>query len=342
MSVSRRQSSRITGLPPVISEGSSAAAAAAPSAAPAATEEKRRKKEAGAAKGIATKAANRLAAAMMVAAAAAAAPAAAAAAAPATATGAAERSAAGLAVQLGDMATRDAEAAAMRQELAEARQLVADLMARLSTVPAAAAAAPAAAAAAAPLAAAAQPLTPSSGPRLNKPLQDLYKGESGEALDTWIEATTQLLRFYHDQTPADAVRWLATGLKSPALRWFNQRYPGAPPASAEELYREIRLRFQPIDSVETARRELRGLRQGKSSVDAYASRFLELKGQLPSGEMSHEALTSRPWRTTCCRQSRSRRTSQRRCDSPRALRLAAPERPPAARARRTRSSRTDR
>jgi hypothetical protein len=285
MSVSRRQSSRIAGLVPAVSADSSAAAADAPSAPAAAAEEKRRQREASVARGIATKAAKRLAAARVNFLAADAAAAAAAAAAGldeevVLATG-------GLVV--GPTASRDADAEATRLELAETKRLVRDLMARLSAAPPAA---PAASAAAAPLAAASQTFRPSSGPRLNKPLEDHYKGESGEALDAWIEATTQLRKFYHDLSPAEAVRWLATGLKGPALKWYNQRYPGAPPGSAEELYKEIRLRFQPIDSVETARRELRGLRQGKSSVDAYASRFLELKGQLPRDEMSDEALTS--------------------------------------------------
>jgi hypothetical protein len=292
MSSQRQSSRRIAGLSPSVSDLPSAAAAAALAAAAAAAEAQKDKKEAAAAKRALTLATKKALAA-------AAAPAAVAAN-PLVATGgpaAAAAAAAAAPAWTGGLAVApSADAVAARAELAKSQRLVAELTAQLTAATvagaAAAATAPTARPAAASAPAAAAPS--SSGPKLTKPLTDFYKGESGEVLDAWVEAALQLLRFYVNQTPAESVRWLATGLKGPALKWYNQRYPatGAPPASAEELFSELRLRFQPIDAVETARRELRSLRQGKGTVDAYASRFLELHGQLPKNETSDEALTS--------------------------------------------------
>jgi hypothetical protein len=113
-------------------------------------------------------------------------------------------------------------------------------------------------------------------------LKNKYKGEGGATLDAWISYTRRLLALNEGQlSDSRSVTWLSTGLEGAALQWFEQRHDTVPFASAKDLYTELRLRFQPINAAETARHELKTLRQGKGSVDDYLLRFRQLVASLP-------------------------------------------------------------
>jgi hypothetical protein len=112
-----------------------------------------------------------------------------------------------------------------------------------------------------------------------------YKGEGGAALDDWISAAKRTRPLYSGMTEEHAVVWLAASLEGAALSWYESRFdaPHAPPASCAALFDELRKRFQPIDSEQTAMRDLHALKQlPKQSVDEYATRFLHLSSKVPA------------------------------------------------------------
>ena len=120
-------------------------------------------------------------------------------------------------------------------------------------------------------------------PRLSQPSRPLdkrYEGAGGIELDDWIGATRRTIAFYTGLDGASAVRFLATGLDGAAASFFDEL--NAPPTDAEALYSALRKRFQPVNSEETARRELDGLRQGQLSVNDYTTRFRQLVARLPT------------------------------------------------------------
>ena len=119
----------------------------------------------------------------------------------------------------------------------------------------------------------------------NGPLNEHYSGEGGLKLDAWIRATSRLLAFYSGITDSTAVAWLATGLTGAAGDWFDEFVTAnsQPPGTPTALYDGLRRRFQPVNSAETARRDLDVLRQTKSmSVNDYTTRFRQLITHLPS------------------------------------------------------------
>lgn len=113
-------------------------------------------------------------------------------------------------------------------------------------------------------------------------LKNKYKGEGGAVLDAWISYTRRLLALNEGQlSAARSVTWLSTGLEGAALAWFEQRHDNDPFLSVKDLYAEMRKRFQPIAASETALRELKTIKQGKSSVDDYLTRFRQLATSVP-------------------------------------------------------------
>lgn len=117
------------------------------------------------------------------------------------------------------------------------------------------------------------------------PLSEKYKGEGGLQLDAWIRSVRRLLAFFSDTVGTTAVTWLATGLEGAAADWFDEREVafGRPPATPDMLFAELRKRFQPVNSAETARHDLDKLRQTKgSSVNDYTTRFRQLVTHLPA------------------------------------------------------------
>lgn len=121
-----------------------------------------------------------------------------------------------------------------------------------------------------------------TGPMPKGAFDRRYKGEGGAALDEWIAFATQMLAYYSGLTGTQAAVWLATGLESAALAWYQNQFKHQPPSSGSALFDALRTRFQPINSEETTRYELAALKQGpKQSVDEYATRFLHLISLLP-------------------------------------------------------------
>jgi hypothetical protein len=95
--------------------------------------------------------------------------------------------------------------------------------------------------------------------------KDKYSGEPGLALDRWAAKARRLLAFYDQLPDARAVAWLATGLDGAAGDWFDEYVltHGQPPSTPDALVAAMRSRFQPVNAIETARRELDVLRQEK-------------------------------------------------------------------------------
>lgn len=126
------------------------------------------------------------------------------------------------------------------------------------------------------------PARPITGPTPKGAFDRRYKGEGGAVLDDWISHATQMLAFYSGLTNTQAAVWLATGLDSAALAWYQNSFKHQPPASSSALFDALRTRFQPINSEETTRYELATLKQApKQSVDEYSTRFLHLISLLP-------------------------------------------------------------
>lgn len=112
---------------------------------------------------------------------------------------------------------------------------------------------------------------------------DKYKGIGGLELDAWITRQRRQLLFFSGMTAEQAVTWLGTALEDAAGDWYDEyaHANGAYPSTSVVLFDGLRKRFQPIDSAETARRDLDVLRQAKGSVNEYTTRFRQLVGHLP-------------------------------------------------------------
>jgi hypothetical protein len=118
--------------------------------------------------------------------------------------------------------------------------------------------------------------------------KDKYSGEPGLALDRWAAKARRLLAFYDQLPDARAVAWLATGLDGAAGDWFDEYVltHGQPPSTPDALVAAMRSRFQPVNAIETARRELDVLRQEKgATVNEYTTRFLTLAAHLPNTDV---------------------------------------------------------
>lgn len=113
---------------------------------------------------------------------------------------------------------------------------------------------------------------------------DKYRGDGGLALDAWVTRQSRQLAFYEGLADGPAVAWLATALEGAAGDWYDEysRAHGAKPTSPTVMFAGLRKRFQPVDSAETARRDLDALQQGKGDVNAYTTRFRQLLGHLPN------------------------------------------------------------
>ena len=159
----------------------------------------------------------------------------------------------------------DAEEAALLSQLAEVRAARASRMVSASTT-------------------AASPVNPGTGgPRPKAPYSERYKGEGGIALDKWINSAIIAREFFTGMDDMTAVSWLAPALEDAALDWFiaHRAQHGTPPASPQALFAGLRMRFQPVNAKETARRDLDVLRQNKDSVNDYTTKFRRLIALLP-------------------------------------------------------------
>jgi hypothetical protein len=175
------------------------------------------------------------------------------------------------------------EHAALLKQLADTQALVRQLTAAAAG---AAAASSGQANQSAPSSLAGSTLNRAPAPR--DAMKERYAGEGGLKLDAWIRSVTRMLAFYEGMTDKTAVAWLATGLDGAAGDWFDEYVSSflQPPASPSALFDGLRRRFQPVNSAETARRDLDVLRQAKgTSVNDYTTRFRQLITHLPADSM---------------------------------------------------------
>jgi hypothetical protein len=127
------------------------------------------------------------------------------------------------------------------------------------------------AAQAAAAAAAAAPKT--ERPRLPPP--PFYSGGAA-ALDDWFSAMEQQITWYGSGLPTDAAKltWIGAYLQGAALDWWKTL--AAKPTTVTDFAVQLRARFQPVNSAETARAQMLALTQGKSGVQAYVDAFRRL------------------------------------------------------------------
>jgi hypothetical protein len=122
-----------------------------------------------------------------------------------------------------------------------------------------------------------------SAPRLERPRlppPPFYSG-GANALDDWFSAMEQQINWYGAGLPDEAARltWIGAYLQGPALDWWKTLV--VKPKTVEEFAEQLRARFQPVNSAETARAKLLALAQGKGGVQAYVDAFRRLLVRVP-------------------------------------------------------------
>jgi hypothetical protein len=112
-------------------------------------------------------------------------------------------------------------------------------------------------------------------PRIAPPSS--FAGEPAAALDNWLRELEQQFGWYQITADADRTRLAAAHLRATALDWWASMDPAtaqALAASWPQFEAALRARFQPVNSAQTARRQLDELRQGpRQSVHDYISAF---------------------------------------------------------------------
>jgi hypothetical protein len=143
------------------------------------------------------------------------------------------------------------------------------------------------AAAAAAVAAAAR-----AQPRLAAP--PAYGGNAA-ALDGWLREMRKQCRYYGLTTDDAAVRFGSAQLTGAALDWWDSLSDAqrtAHSTSLADFEQALRTRFQPVNSADTARRQLDALQQGpRQTVHDYISAFRRLLSAVP--DMSEADRTHR-------------------------------------------------
>jgi hypothetical protein len=91
----------------------------------------------------------------------------------------------------------------------------------------------------------------------------------------------QQINWYGAGLPDEAARltWIGAYLQGPALDWWKTLV--VKPKTVEEFAEQLRARFQPVNSAETARAKLLALAQGKGGVQAYVDAFRRLLVRVP-------------------------------------------------------------
>jgi hypothetical protein len=118
-----------------------------------------------------------------------------------------------------------------------------------------------------------------SAPQVRFDKVDAFDGKSGEALDAWISkmGIKHQLCVTKGGMPEDQfVLHAASVLSDGALAWWESLGVAAQPATWTALCDAMRKQFQPVDSADAALDSLAELKQGRTSVQAYASSFRTL------------------------------------------------------------------
>jgi Retrotransposon gag protein len=102
------------------------------------------------------------------------------------------------------------------------------------------------------------------------------------ALDPWLATMQQYADFYGLVAEDTRISYAVAHLKDAALQWWQSLATATRPTTWETLTRQLRARFQPVTSAELARAKLRGLTQGRGSVQAYVATFNALLTFVPT------------------------------------------------------------
>jgi hypothetical protein len=102
------------------------------------------------------------------------------------------------------------------------------------------------------------------------------------ALDPWLATMQQYADFYGLSAEDTRISYAVAHLKDAALQWWQSLATATRPTTWEMLTRQLRARFQPVTSAEMARAKLRGLTQGRGSVQAYVATFNALLTFVPT------------------------------------------------------------
>ena len=106
-----------------------------------------------------------------------------------------------------------------------------------------------------------------------------YTGNPSESLDDWIGSMEQQVLFYA-LDDARGMSFIISFFQSGARDWYAELRPI--PVTWAELKAELRKRYQPITTEETARAKLYSLSQGSMSVSDLVSTFRRLAQKLPN------------------------------------------------------------
>lgn len=119
-------------------------------------------------------------------------------------------------------------------------------------------------------------------PRLAPP--PMYGG-SAHALDAWVREMRKQCDFYALTTADARIRFFCAQLTGAALDWWSAQTTeqrAAHSATEDAFVQALRARFQPVNSADTARRQLDELQQGpRQSVHEYISAFRRLLSAVP-------------------------------------------------------------
>lgn len=127
-------------------------------------------------------------------------------------------------------------------------------------------------------AAAVHPGQHSGRPRLAPP--SLYDGRSATALDGWIRELQQQFDWYGMGSDSERIALGAAHLRGMALDWWSSL--AQRPLGWDEFAAQLRSRFQPVNSAQTAREQLDTLQQGpRQSVHEYIAAFRALLVRVP-------------------------------------------------------------
>jgi hypothetical protein len=112
------------------------------------------------------------------------------------------------------------------------------------------------------------------------PAPGKFSGESGAAVDEWLDELAKQFRYYEGAFVSDTVRieFATMLLSGKAASWFTAtatelQAKGEDIATWDEFVSQLRSRYQPIEATVVARQRLDNLKQERRSVQVYAEFF---------------------------------------------------------------------
>ncbi len=114
--------------------------------------------------------------------------------------------------------------------------------------------------------------------RLKIPAPSAFKGEMGNAADTWLRSVQKQFSFYGANSvefpdALSQVRFAAMHLEGPALEWWDQLPSQSTIVTFAEFEKALRARFRPMQAAHVARQRIASLKQ-RGRVSGYCNTFL--------------------------------------------------------------------